>query len=140
MKYAVLIFRACANWLTKNVDANTLVTFLVFLHSIYLQYGDPLAGLLCSVQQWNCCKSDTVKFSSLPILSNTLTPPRLLQEDRFKNYYNELKHALGEYHRLVRSIVPVMKDLLQPHVEVCVSVIHAQVLLSWPWLVMYSNT
>ncbi|CAM9753381.1 unnamed protein product [Sphacelaria rigidula] len=41
----------------------------------------------------------------------------LLQEDRFKTYYNNLKHALREYHQLVRSIVPVMKALLQPHVQ-----------------------
>lgn len=41
----------------------------------------------------------------------------LLQEDRFKDNFNHLKYALQEYERVVRSIVPVMKNLLQPHVK-----------------------
>ncbi|CAM9783398.1 unnamed protein product, partial [Ectocarpus sp. 6 AP-2014] len=41
----------------------------------------------------------------------------LLQEGRFKNNYNHLKHALREYERVVKSIAPVMRHLLNPHVQ-----------------------
>ncbi|CAM9240450.1 unnamed protein product, partial [Hapterophycus canaliculatus] len=41
----------------------------------------------------------------------------LLQENRFKDNYNDLKFALREYERVVKSIVPVMRNLLHPHVE-----------------------
>lgn len=41
----------------------------------------------------------------------------LLQEDRFKDNYNHLKYALREYERVVKSIVPVMRNLLHPHVQ-----------------------
>ncbi|CAM9238946.1 unnamed protein product, partial [Discosporangium mesarthrocarpum] len=41
----------------------------------------------------------------------------LLQEDRFKTYFNELKHVLREFQRVSNAIVPVMHDLLHPHVR-----------------------
>lgn len=41
----------------------------------------------------------------------------LLQDDRFKENYNHLKFALREYERVVKSIVPVMRNLLRPHVQ-----------------------
>jgi len=40
----------------------------------------------------------------------------LLQEDKFKGYYNDLAYLLEEYERIVSKILPVMKVLLQPHV------------------------
>jgi len=41
----------------------------------------------------------------------------LLQEDKFKNYYNELKYALDEYERVTSQIVPVVAKLLKPHLQ-----------------------
>merc|ERR1719238_1234143 len=41
----------------------------------------------------------------------------LLQEDKFKSYYNELHYALNEYERITRSIIPVTARLLQPHID-----------------------
>lgn len=39
----------------------------------------------------------------------------LLQEDKFKNYYNELQYALAEYDRIVTKVIPVTAMLLRPH-------------------------
>lgn len=39
----------------------------------------------------------------------------LLQEDKFKNYYNELQYALSEYDRIVTKVIPVTAMLLRPH-------------------------
>jgi len=41
----------------------------------------------------------------------------LLQEDKFKTYYNELLYVLKEYERILSKIKPIMKQLLIPHVE-----------------------
>lgn len=39
----------------------------------------------------------------------------LLQEEKFKNYYNELQYALSEYDRIVGKVIPVTAMLLRPH-------------------------
>ncbi|TYZ61675.1 hypothetical protein PybrP1_000691 [[Pythium] brassicae (nom. inval.)] len=39
----------------------------------------------------------------------------LLQEDKFKNYFNELQYALAEYDRIVAKVIPVTALLLRPH-------------------------
>jgi len=41
----------------------------------------------------------------------------LLQEDKFKNYNNELQFVLREYDRIVNKIRPNTKSLLVPHLE-----------------------
>ncbi|GMH97336.1 hypothetical protein TrST_g8180 [Triparma strigata] len=41
----------------------------------------------------------------------------LLQEEKFKLYYNELKYALDEYERVCSLIVPVVAKLLKPHLQ-----------------------
>jgi dynein heavy chain len=41
----------------------------------------------------------------------------LLQEDKFKNYHNQLSFALREYERVVVRILPVIHPLLQPHMD-----------------------
>jgi len=41
----------------------------------------------------------------------------LLQEEKFKTYYNELLYVLKEYERILNKIKPIMKSLLTPHVE-----------------------
>eukprot|EP00898_Chlorokybus_atmophyticus_P005691 jgi/Chlat1/6122/Chrsp409S05665 len=41
----------------------------------------------------------------------------LLQEDKFKHYYNQLSYALKEYDRVVGCILPVVKPLLGPHLD-----------------------
>lgn len=41
----------------------------------------------------------------------------LLQEDKFKTYYNELLYALKEYERINSKIKPICKNLLLPHIE-----------------------
>lgn len=41
----------------------------------------------------------------------------LLQEEKFKTYYNELLYVLKEYERILGKIKPIMKTLLTPHVE-----------------------
>jgi dynein heavy chain len=41
----------------------------------------------------------------------------LLQEDKFKTYYNELLYVLKEYERILSKVKPIMKSLLTPHVE-----------------------
>lgn len=60
------------------------------------------------------CVERTLNLLLVP-LSATI---RATQENRFKDYHNQLKHALQEYERTVRSIVPVMTNLLQPRVQV----------------------
>ena len=44
-------------------------------------------------------------------------PPTLLQEDKFKSYFNELSYALKEYERVMGRMIPVVADLLRPHVS-----------------------
>ncbi|CCI47848.1 unnamed protein product [Albugo candida] len=39
----------------------------------------------------------------------------LLQEEKFKMYYNELQYALSEYDRIVSKVIPVTAVLLRPH-------------------------
>jgi dynein heavy chain len=39
----------------------------------------------------------------------------LLQQDKFKSYYNDLHYALKEYERVVGRILPVTAGLLEPH-------------------------
>ena len=41
----------------------------------------------------------------------------LLQEQKFKTYYNELKYALDEYERVTSLIVPIAAKLLKPHLQ-----------------------
>lgn len=41
----------------------------------------------------------------------------LLQEDKFKNYYFELDYIKNEYERIIGKIKPIMKNLLNPHIE-----------------------
>jgi len=41
----------------------------------------------------------------------------LLQEEKFKTYYNELKYALDEYERVTSLIVPIVAKLLKPHLQ-----------------------
>ena len=38
----------------------------------------------------------------------------LLQEDKFKSYYNQLTFVLKEYDRVLQRIIPVIKPLLKP--------------------------
>ena len=40
----------------------------------------------------------------------------LLQEDKFKSYYNDLSYALKEYARIVQMVIPVTAPLLKPHI------------------------
>jgi len=40
----------------------------------------------------------------------------LLQEDKFKSYFNDLSYALKEYSRIVQMIIPVTAPLLKPHI------------------------
>ena len=41
----------------------------------------------------------------------------LLQEEKFKNYYYELDFIKTEYDRIISMIKPVMKRILEPHIE-----------------------
>ena len=41
----------------------------------------------------------------------------LLQEEKFKNYYYELDFIKNEYERILGLIKPVMKKILEPHIE-----------------------
>jgi dynein heavy chain len=41
----------------------------------------------------------------------------LVEEEKFKTYYNELLYVLKEYERILGKIKPIMKSLLTPHVE-----------------------
>ena len=39
----------------------------------------------------------------------------LFQEDKFKNYHNELHWALSEYDKVVSKVIPVTALVLRPH-------------------------
>ncbi|RLN86351.1 hypothetical protein BBJ28_00004571 [Nothophytophthora sp. Chile5] len=41
----------------------------------------------------------------------------MLQEEKFKAYYNDLSYALHEYDRVTAKIIPVTEALLRPHLE-----------------------
>ena len=41
----------------------------------------------------------------------------LLQEEKFKSYYNDLHYALHEYERVAELIIPVTNALLRPHIN-----------------------
>ena len=41
----------------------------------------------------------------------------LLQEDKYKSYFNELKYALAEYDRVTGGIIPVTSTVLKPHLQ-----------------------
>ena len=41
----------------------------------------------------------------------------LLQEDKFKSYYNDLSHAIDEHARIISTIPPVSLPLLTPHLQ-----------------------
>jgi len=41
----------------------------------------------------------------------------LLQEEKYKSYYNDLKYMLAEYERITQRIIPVTEKLLEPHLQ-----------------------
>ena len=41
----------------------------------------------------------------------------LLQENKFKSYYNDLSFALREYERVTNKVIPVAAPLLEPHIR-----------------------
>ena len=41
----------------------------------------------------------------------------LLQEEKFKTYYNELNHLLREYRRVTSLVKPITANLLKPHLD-----------------------
>jgi dynein heavy chain, axonemal len=41
----------------------------------------------------------------------------LLQEEKFKFYYNQLNHTVREYEAALAQLQPVVKPLLKPHLE-----------------------
>lgn len=41
----------------------------------------------------------------------------LLQETKFKLYYNTLLHSLKEYRRVVQMVRPISSNLLKPHLD-----------------------
>ena len=41
----------------------------------------------------------------------------LLQEDKFKSYYNDLKYLLSEYERISHKIIPITHKLMEPHLH-----------------------
>ncbi len=41
----------------------------------------------------------------------------LLQEEKFKMYYNELNYVIKEYERIINKMRPNTKSLLLPHLE-----------------------
>ena len=41
----------------------------------------------------------------------------LLQEEKFKSYYNQLAYCLTEYARITSAIIPVTASLLKPHIH-----------------------
>ena len=41
----------------------------------------------------------------------------LLQEQKYKSYYNDLKYMLSEYERITQRIIPVTQKLLEPHLR-----------------------
>jgi dynein heavy chain len=56
----------------------------------------------------------------------------LLQEEKFKNYYNLLSYALSEYESVMAGILPITAPLLKPHVMELERVIQPGMLsLTW---------
>ena len=41
----------------------------------------------------------------------------LLQEEKFKSYYNDLQYALREYERVTAKVLPKCEELLKPHIQ-----------------------
>lgn len=41
----------------------------------------------------------------------------LLQEDKFKHYYNQLSYVLKEYDRITSRIIPIVRAMIRPHLE-----------------------
>ena len=41
----------------------------------------------------------------------------LLQEEKFKSYYHDLKYMLSEYERVTKSVIPITQKLLLPHLR-----------------------
>lgn len=41
----------------------------------------------------------------------------LLQEEKFKSYYDDLKYMLDEYERITAKIIPITKKLVEPHLQ-----------------------
>ena len=41
----------------------------------------------------------------------------LMQEDKFKSYYNKLSYALEQYEQVVDKVLPVVAPLLKPHLQ-----------------------
>ena len=41
----------------------------------------------------------------------------LMHEDKYKSYYNQLFFALSEYERVVSMVLPITRELLQPHLN-----------------------
>ncbi|OQR97844.1 dynein heavy chain, outer arm [Achlya hypogyna] len=41
----------------------------------------------------------------------------MLQEDKFKNYFNDLTYTLREYDRVNAKIIPITEKLLKPHLD-----------------------
>ena len=41
----------------------------------------------------------------------------LLQEDKFKAYYNDLKFLLSEYERILHKVIPITQKLVDPHIQ-----------------------
>ena len=41
----------------------------------------------------------------------------LLQEDKFKHYFNQLTYALSEHSRVVGMVLDVARPLLSPHLD-----------------------
>jgi dynein heavy chain, axonemal len=51
----------------------------------------------------------------------------LFQEDKFKNYHNELHWALSEYDKVVSKVIPVTAMVLRPHFRyyvLCIECVH----------------
>lgn len=56
----------------------------------------------------------------------------LLQEEKFKMYYNELTYVLKEYDRILSKIKPINKNLLSPHLEdLELKLLPGRVTLTW---------
>jgi dynein heavy chain len=56
----------------------------------------------------------------------------LMQEDKFKSYFNQLSFALKEYDRVTDLVPPIVRALLQPHLNDLEAKLQpGMVLLSW---------
>jgi len=56
----------------------------------------------------------------------------LVHEDKYKSYYNQLAFALQEYDRIVGMVVPLVRPLLEPHLNDLENKIQpGRVLLTW---------